>query len=172
MSSTQCVNDSLVTILAFVYVPLNLATSIFGMNVQQLNQNGQNIWVFFVTAFVALLVTGGSWVVSNWIYKVMSWYKKLVARSAANDNKDEKRIYDLPHRVAMLIWLVHNGHTDWMFMTGAWLAILINSKVKSRDVAITEKECLGKYAACDYVWAVSSSNPRHLDSVQWSTISE
>ena len=155
-----------------MYVPLNLATSIFGMNVQQLNQNGQSIWVFYVTALVALLVTGSSWVVSNAVYKVMSWYHKLAARSAANDNKHEKREYDLPHRVAMLIWLVHNGHTVWMCMTGAWLAILVNSKVKSMNVAFTEKEGLGKYAACDYVWAVSSSNPRYLDSIQWSTISE
>ena len=50
-----------VTILAFIYVPINLATSVFGMNLQQLNQNGQNFWSFVVTAIVALLITGLVW---------------------------------------------------------------------------------------------------------------
>lgn len=31
------------TVLAFIYVPLNLATSILRMNTHQLNQNGQDI---------------------------------------------------------------------------------------------------------------------------------
>ena len=47
-----------VTVLPFVYVPLNLATSIFGMNLSELNGSGKNIWVFLCTAIVALLTTG------------------------------------------------------------------------------------------------------------------
>ena len=172
MLPTQYTDDSLVTILAFVYVPLNLATSIFGMNVQQLNQNGQNIWVFFVTAFVALLITGGSWFLSHTVYKAMSWYKKLAARSAAKDKEEKQREYDFPLRVAMLTWLVRNGHTVWMWTTGAWLAILINSKVKMKDTERTRKEGYVKYPACDYVWIISSSNPRYLDFAQWSPVSE
>ena len=39
-----------VTILAFVFVPATLAASIFGMNVQQINDTGGNIWHFVVTA--------------------------------------------------------------------------------------------------------------------------
>ncbi len=50
-----------VTILAFVYVPINLATSIFGMNLQELNQSGQTIGSFLVTALVSLLVTDFMW---------------------------------------------------------------------------------------------------------------
>lgn len=36
-----------VTVLALVYVPVNLATSVFGMNLQQLNGNGQTLEIFF-----------------------------------------------------------------------------------------------------------------------------
>lgn len=50
-----------VTILAFVYVPLNMATSIFGMNIQELNQSGHKVWMFVLTAVLALLVTAGGW---------------------------------------------------------------------------------------------------------------
>ena len=49
------------TILAFFYVPLNLATSIFGMNLQQLNGVGKSIGVFLGTAGIILFVTGVSW---------------------------------------------------------------------------------------------------------------
>ena len=121
----KCVNNVLVTILAFVYVPLNLATSIFGMNIQQLNHSGQNLWVFFVTAVVALLVTGGSWACSK---KAMAWYKERAAVSRAYAKKEGKQEYGLLLRMAMLVWLVRNGHTAWMWKSGAWLAILMNSK--------------------------------------------
>ena len=42
-------------------MPINLATSIFGMNLQQLNQSGQNLWSFVVTALASLLVTAFLW---------------------------------------------------------------------------------------------------------------
>ena len=142
------------------------------MNVQQLNQNGQNIWVFFVTALIALLVTGGSWVLSNAVYKAVSWYKNLSARSAAYDGKDAKQEYDFTHRVAMLVWLVRNGQTAWMWTTGAWLAILINSKEETEAYVHTGGGVVGMYAACDYVDAISPSKLRSLDHVQWSPISE
>ncbi|KAF6218137.1 hypothetical protein HO133_006096 [Letharia lupina] len=125
LSNIQIRESQSVTILAFVYVPLNLATSIFGMNIQQLNHNGQNLWVFFVTAVVALLVTGGSWVCSK---KAMAWYKERAAVSRAYAKKEGKQEYGLLLRMAMLVWLVRNGHTAWMWKSGAWLAILMNSK--------------------------------------------
>ena len=43
---------STVTILAFIFLPTSLASSIFGMNVQQINNTGKNIWIFIVTAIL------------------------------------------------------------------------------------------------------------------------
>ena len=43
-----------VTILAFIFIPFSLATSIFGMNIQELNQSGKSIKTFFLTAFMLL----------------------------------------------------------------------------------------------------------------------
>ena len=143
------------------------------MNIQQLNQNGQNIWVFFVTVIVALLVTGGSWSLSRKVHKALSWYEKVAARSAAKDEEKNQREYDFPLRVAMLTWLVHNGYTGWMWTTGAWLAILIDSKVESKNAIFTTPERkFIHYTACDYVWAKSSSDSRHLAHGQWSPLSE
>lgn len=142
----KCVNNVLVTILAFVYVPLNLATSIFGMNIKQLNHSGQSLWVFFVTAVVALLVTGGSWACSKSGYKAMAWYKERAAVSRAYAKKGEKQEYGLLLRMAMLVWLVRNGHTAWMWKSGAWLAIPMNSKTRGAFFRKT---------ACTYVSEVS-----------------
>ena len=134
-----------------------------------------------MTALVALLVTGGSWTASNAAYKATSWYKERPAISGAKDKEDNQPEYDCPHRVAMLVWLVHNGHTAWMWTTGAWLAILINSKVKSKDAYfIPEENYIGEEiqpetaTACDYVWDMSSINQRMLFSpgFRWYPISE
>ncbi|KAL9052298.1 MAG: hypothetical protein Q9162_005500 [Coniocarpon cinnabarinum] len=45
----------LLTFLAFIFVPFSIVTSVFGMNIQELNGSGQRIWVFVLTAIVCLL---------------------------------------------------------------------------------------------------------------------
>ena len=142
----------IVTVLAFIYVPLNLATSIFGMNIQQLNGSGQNVWVFFATAVAALLVTGGSWLCSDRLasHEAVAWYKERgaskVADVGANNRRRKSREYGLLLRVAMVVWLTRRGYTIWMLKSGAWRAILTNSNAlgKNRFGADDQR-------ACDYV---------------------
>ena len=150
------VNHVLVTILAFIYVPINLATSIFGMNIQQLNGNGQNLWVFFTTAVVALVITGGSWLCSNHFAKrkaeAVAWYKERAAAKRLNDKTEHESEHSLLLRMAMLVWLVRNGHKAWMWHSGAWLAILINSKAprkKSPGFYLSREN--SDLPACGYV---------------------
>ena len=150
------INLVLVTILAFIYVPINLATSIFGMNIQQLNGNGQNIWVFFTTAVIALVITGGSWFSSNHVAKgkaeAVAWYKERALAKQLNDKTEAKSEYSLLLRMAMLVWLVRNGHKAWMWHSGAWIAILIDSKVPAKQspgIYIYEDDPDG--LACKYV---------------------
>jgi hypothetical protein len=47
----------IVTVLAFIFVPISLASSIFGMNVQQINQTGCSLWVFVITSIVLLTIS-------------------------------------------------------------------------------------------------------------------
>ena len=49
------------TVIASVFVPISLASSIFGMNVQQINQSGHSVWAFVVCALVMWLITGAVW---------------------------------------------------------------------------------------------------------------
>jgi hypothetical protein len=50
-----------VTVLAFVFIPTSLASSIYGMNLQEINNTGHSIWGFVVTALVMLILSGLAW---------------------------------------------------------------------------------------------------------------
>ena len=99
------------------------------MNLQQLNQSGQNLWVFLVTGVIALLVTGVSWL----CVEVISSYKGWPREGSTGDSRRDR---GLAFRLALLVWLVKNGHTTWMWRSGAWLCILSNNKLgKFRAIA-------------------------------------
>ena len=97
-----------VTILAFIYVPINLATSVFGMNLQELNQNGQRFWSFIVTAIIALLITGFVWL-SLELYNVVREHKYRMKRMWAETEEPKPRI---GVRVAILLGLIKEDDLD------------------------------------------------------------
>ena len=116
------------------------------MNIQQLNQSGQNIWVFIVTGVLALLITGVSW----FCVEVITSYKEWPRKGITGDSRRNK---SLAFRLALLVWLVKNGHTTWMWLSGAWLCILSNDKLgKFRVRSWVGNELLPKDKACDYVY--------------------
>lgn len=57
LSIDQAQRGSQLTFLAFIYVPLSFVTGIFGMNIQQINGSGLNIWVCFVALVPVIFVT-------------------------------------------------------------------------------------------------------------------
>ena len=97
-----------VTILAFVYVPINLATSVFGMNLQELNQNGQKFWSFVVTAIAALLITGSVWS-SLELYNVVREHKYRVKRMRTHTEEPKVRV---GVRVAIFLGLIKEDDLD------------------------------------------------------------
>jgi Mg2+ and Co2+ transporter CorA len=56
-----------VTALAFIFVPISLATSIFGMNIQEIDGTGHGLWVFIVTTVVLCVVAGALLGISSFI---------------------------------------------------------------------------------------------------------
>ena len=140
------------------------------MNIQQLNGSGQKIWVFFTTAVAALLITGGSWLCSNRLatHRAMMWYKERAAAKKREHEELKGEEYGLLLRIAMLIWLVRNGHASWMWKTGAWSAILTDNK--------TAGDGRPEVAACEYVSEYSSPEWSELcfqvhpaPRIKWST---
>ena len=115
------------------------------MNLQQLNKSGQNFWVFIVTGVVALLVTTVAW----FCVELTTSYKGL---RQYGSTADSRRIQSILFRLALLVWLVKNGHTTWMWQSGAWLCILSNDRLgKFHARGEGEPNDLPENA-CDYVY--------------------
>ena len=118
-----------VTILAFIYVPLNLATSIYGMNIKQLNGNGQTVWVFVVTAMIALIIIAGTWYLAEGVNTYRNWHRKRTEHNSMHfiGSVVQRPSFSIAERVAMIVWLRNHGYVGWMRRTGAWWKILCNS---------------------------------------------
>lgn len=126
-----------------MYIPLNLATSIFGMNIEQLNGNGQHLHVFIITALVALVVTGGSWFVIEQVNSYNKW-----RRTNGERQHNRKTQFSLAVRFALIKFLVLHRHTRWMFKSGAWWRLIVNHS--SRHIYGPDGEN-AELTACDYV---------------------
>ncbi|KAL8951915.1 MAG: hypothetical protein Q9222_002134 [Ikaeria aurantiellina] len=135
------------TILAFIYVPLNLATSIFGMNLQQLNANGQPLRVFIITAVLALFFTGAAWFSVDQFNGWTTW------RHTEPTHYDHRTrtSFALTVRMSMLWWLIRNGHFTWMRKSGAGLCILINSQCEPYGYPINLPDHAWHLSAGEYV---------------------
>ena len=114
------------TVLAFFYVPLNLATSVFGMNLQQLNRSGTSIGVFLGTAAILLFVTGVSWLFIEGVQDGRVLLRRLEKEnifSVATEN------HSISIRLYLIWWLGRNGLFVWMIRTGAAWCLLVNSSM-------------------------------------------
>ena len=114
------------TVLAFFYVPLNLATSVFGMNLQQLNRSGTSIGVFLGTAAILLFVTGVSWLFIEGVQDGRVLLRRLEEEdifSVATEN------HSISIRLYLIWWLGKKGLFAWMIRTGAAWCLLVNSSM-------------------------------------------
>ena len=141
------------TVLAFVYVPLNLATSIFGMNIQQLNRNGQPVWIFILTTILAVTLTFFLWWLVEQRVGYVRWQKQVSAAGKRDEPWPEKMTdHNFVTRVAILVWLFRNGQNGWTWYCGTWLRILKNELVTNG--LNTDKDGVrvpGGMPVCDFV---------------------
>ncbi|KAL8841910.1 MAG: hypothetical protein Q9170_000690 [Blastenia crenularia] len=150
------------TILAFIYVPLNLATSIYGMNLQQLNNSGQTLWKFVITAIVAMLVTAGTWYVFEAANTYRIWLRECSEKKEESDRTRKSHkgptnpSFKVAERVAMIVWLLRHedGYGSCVRDTGAWWKILVNSSEPMTVVSLDDEE-RGQKSAGNLVSEVS-----------------
>ena len=157
--------------LAFVYVPLNLATSVFGMNLEQLNGSGQHLQVFIVTAVILLAVTGTSWFIIEQTNSYRKWHQRSL-----DETYDGQTQFAIAVRLALLFWLVSQGYTSWMFASGVWWRIVTNHK--SRMVfskgSYFEGEFDGRLNACEVFSKLQregrSLSFKKLEGMGWTSV--
>ncbi|KAF2729226.1 hypothetical protein EJ04DRAFT_580794 [Polyplosphaeria fusca] len=73
------------TALAFFFVPVSLASSIYGMNIQQINSTGHDVTAFICTALVLLALTFVAWILSSLLvsfrnYRIETYEERKEAR--------------------------------------------------------------------------------------------
>lgn len=84
----QGLRSTLLTLLAAVYLPLSLVTSIFGMNVKEINNGSPSFWYCVVVLGVLAVLTAAVYFGYRW------WFRKRDARRAA-ERTEESKIYKL-----------------------------------------------------------------------------
>lgn len=82
MSSEQAARGAKLTQLAFIYVPLSFVTSIFGMNVKEVNDSPLSVWVCFVALIIVAAATA---LVFGW-YEVRKIHKERKANAVGGDD--------------------------------------------------------------------------------------
>lgn len=75
-SIVQSRSTGRVTFLAFVFLPLSLVTSFFGMNIQELTGNGSSVNAFVVAAVCTTLFTIFIWALMNFAFRLMEAWKE------------------------------------------------------------------------------------------------
>ncbi len=125
------------------------------MDLQQLNDSGQQIWVFIITAVAAILVTAGLWFCFEQVIDYKTWQQREQGGIFWGKYHPESK-YFVATRLKMFVWLVINGHVSWMLKSGAWWRILVNDKTRLRENNVSNQHLLlttGLYGmtACDYV---------------------
>ena len=100
------------------------------MNIQQLNNSGQSIQTYLVTAVVILLLTGGSWLCTEQVNQYRSWSRRSRPRHFGQSST--RPTYSIAVRVRMLVWLIANGHWAWVRKTKAWWYVMANSRADRR----------------------------------------
>jgi hypothetical protein len=60
--------------LAFVFIPISLIMSFFGMNILEITGSGVTLWAFLVSLVVLCLLVIG---ICGWMWKVAKWYRNF-----------------------------------------------------------------------------------------------
>lgn len=133
MAREESKSVKMLTILAFVFIPLSLATSIFGMNIQELNSTGQPVWVFAVAASSILLSALCIWAT------VYQWTKYIHAPACENYLREESPEITVWDRGKAAFWLLSHGHILWCWRSGILFSLFTKGR---KGFAVT---CTGRF---------------------------
>ena len=127
------------------------------MNIQQLNQSGQRLSIFVLTALVAVLLTYIVWLCTNQYIGYIQWRKQIGSCLEQGSAWPARgRDYSLGVRVVILLFLLWRGHGWWAWVSKAWIRVLTNERFHTEkpDKVDNRKPFVRDYyqeTACDYV---------------------
>lgn len=137
------------------------------MNIKQLNQQGQNIWTFVITALLALILTGLIWV---FIAADVHWGQERSKRqhnqapetrtttAEGQRPKLQSPKADILTRLGLLKFLLMHRFFRWTWETNAWISILTNDRIgrlffdkNPPYIGEPEVKSFNELTVCEYV---------------------
>lgn len=142
----------LVTILAFFYVPFNTVTSIYSMNIQEINGLGHPIWQFWVTAICVLLLSVMSWVLTLQVQKIKYYRKWRKSSRRMRSLKPPKCKHGLGIHVLLIVYLFKNSTAPatWILKSGVLVNALSSKNVGPRFNHTGYDQC-DNISACNFI---------------------
>ena len=142
------------------------------MNLQQLNNQGQNIGTFLATALIALISTGLIWFLVD-LHRTDIRLPKLKLKGNTYEGPsipDREPGPSFMTRVGLLKFLFSKRYLKWIWNTNAWLCILTNDRFgrmyfseQEPYIAQPEVTIFNQMTVCDYVSAHASAGSNWFD---------
>ena len=114
------------TVLAFVFVPLSIGTSTFGMNLDELNGSGPRLWVFGLTTTVILILSTLLWAVLSQLHKYYRLKEVLVAEASPEMGGSLPVVWHF--RLRLFLRLVLHGHLFWVWRSGVAFSLATSGR--------------------------------------------
>ncbi len=120
-SIEEAVSVKRLTQLAFIFIPLTYATSLFGMNIEEMTGSGPRLWMFLL---ISVCISGATFILSSFVKRVTSWIKR-------NYNRRPNYLF----RTYILYGMIglRFGLFIWMTRLGLTLNILTGGRFGSLD---------------------------------------
>jgi CorA-like Mg2+ transporter protein len=116
-SIKEAISVRRLTQLAFVFIPLSYASSLFGMNIREMTGNGSKLWAFIFTSLVLLISSMCFWWLSSKFPVV--WATHMDGRDPGN-----RGFVDL---TKVLYASMQTGNLTWLIREGILLGLVTNN---------------------------------------------
>ena len=118
----------LVTVLAFFFIPISLGTSIFGMNIAELNETGQPLWVFLATTVAIFALSSLTWGFFYQLHKYNSLPNYIDKRTDRFSSLPPENWVSSRVRLHQFLRLIWHGHLLWIWKSGIALSLLTRGR--------------------------------------------
>lgn len=153
----------LVTVLAFVFVPLSIGTSTFGMDLDELNGSGPRLWVFCLTTTVIFVLSALLWAV---LFRVHKCYRlkesALVEHSPESDFTGSSVPIHWHFRLRLFSRLILHGHLFRIWGSG----IAFSLATSGRKGFLRSCTSCARFSGVDLNGRERLSDPASLQAVE------
>ena len=125
----------LVTILAFFYIPFNTVTSIYSMNIQEINDVGHPIWLFSVTAVCVVFLSVMSWILTLQFQEIKNYRKWRKSRKGWRNANPPRCKHSVGVHVLLIVYLLKDTTAPaiWILRSGVLVNALLSSNESPGD---------------------------------------